>query len=84
MLTQIVNTMNVEQFCNLLKDELKEQSAVTAETNFKELENYGSLSAVLVMQLVEDHFDVKINPRGFRGITTVNDLVDAIGREKFS
>ena len=83
MLTQIVNTMNVEQFCNLLKDELKEQSAVTPETNFKELENYGSLSAVLVMQLVEDHFGVKINPRGFRSITTVNELVEAIGREKF-
>ncbi len=76
--------MNIEQFCSLLKDELKEEGNVTPETNFKELENYGSLSAVLILQLVEDQFGVKINPRSFRNIKTVNELVEAIGTEKFN
>lgn len=76
--------MNIEQFCDLLKRELNETAAITPETNFKELESYGSLSAVLVMQLVENQFDVKLNPRGFRNINTINDLVEAIGPEKFN
>ena len=76
--------MNINDFCELLKTELKEEGNLTVETNFKELENYGSLSAVVVLQLVEDQFQVTINPRGFRAIQTVNDLVEIIGKEKFS
>ena len=76
--------MTVNDFCELLKTELKEEGNLTVETNFKELENYGSLSAVVVLQLVEDQFQVTINPRGFRAIQTVNDLVEIIGKEKFS
>lgn len=75
--------MKVEQFCELLKSELNEEGTITSETNFKELENYGSLSAVAILQLVEDRFNVKLNPRGFRSINTVNDLMDAIGRDNF-
>lgn len=76
--------MNINDFCELLKTELKEEGTITPETHFKELENYGSLSAVVVLQLVEDHFQVTINPRGFRAIQTVNDLVEIIGKEKFA
>ncbi|WP_415325234.1 acyl carrier protein [Chryseobacterium sp. MMS23-Vi53] len=75
--------MKIEQFCDLLKQELNETTNITPETNFKELESYGSLSAVLVMQLVENQFDVKLNPRGFRSVNTISDLVEAIGSEKF-
>lgn len=76
--------MTLEEFCELIRTELKEESTINPATNFKELENYGSLSAVVILQLVEDKFDVKINPRGFRSVNTVNDLVDIIGVDKFS
>lgn len=76
--------MKIEEFCELIRTELKEESTINPTTNFKELENYGSLSAVVILQLVEDKFDVKINPRGFRSVNTVNDLVDIIGADKFS
>ncbi|MCY0969577.1 acyl carrier protein [Chryseobacterium wangxinyae] len=76
--------MDIGQFCNLVKEELKETAIITEETNFKELESYGSLSAVLILQLIENQFDVKLNPRGFRNINTINDLVEAIGSEKFN
>lgn len=76
--------MKIEQFCDLLKQELNEETAIKPETNFKELESYGSLSAVLVMKLVEEKFNIEINPRSFRNINTVNDIAEAIGREKFN
>lgn len=76
--------MKLEDFCELIGTELKEESIITPKTNFKELENYGSLSAVVILDLVEKQFNVKINPRGFRSIATIEDLVEAIGAEKFS
>ena len=75
--------MTKEQFLELIKTELKETGTIELDTNFKQLENYGSLSAVLILQLVEDNFDVKINPRSFRSINTINDLVNAIGENQF-
>ncbi|MBT2621788.1 MULTISPECIES: acyl carrier protein [Chryseobacterium] len=75
--------MKIEHFCELLKQELNEQTIITSDTNFKELESYGSLSAVLVMQLVENQFGVSLNPRSFRNINTIGDLTEAIGIEKF-
>lgn len=76
--------MKIEQFCELLKDELKEEGQIFPDTQFKELENYGSLSAVMILQMVENEFDVKLNPRDFRKVNTVNDLVEAIGIDKFN
>ncbi|ASK31534.1 hypothetical protein CEY12_16060 [Chryseobacterium sp. T16E-39] len=75
--------MKIEHFCELLQQELNEKTTITPDTHFKELESYGSLSAVLVMQLVENRFDVSLNPRSFRSINTIDDLVGAIGKEKF-
>ena len=77
-------SMTIEDFCELIRAELKEETVINPSTNFKELENYGSLSAVVILDLVEKSFDVKINPRGFRSINSVNDLVEVIGAEKFS
>lgn len=75
--------MKIEQFCDLIKEQLNEKTDLTPDTNFKNLESYGSLSAVLIQQLVEDQLGVKLNPRGFRSINTINELAETIGKEKF-
>ncbi|MCG7281461.1 phosphopantetheine-binding protein [Chryseobacterium taklimakanense] len=68
--------MTREEFCAVLKDELAEKTDITPETNFKNLDSYGSLSSVLVLQLIEDRLGVQLNPRNFRKIQTVNDIFD--------
>ncbi|MXS72219.1 hypothetical protein GSF70_13435 [Flavobacteriaceae bacterium W22] len=76
--------MNKQEFCNILQKELGEETTISPETNFKELDSFGSLSLVLVLQLVENQFDVKLNPRGFRSVQTVNDIANLVGPEKLS
>lgn len=76
--------MTKEAFCALLQEQLNETESITPETPFKELDSYGSLSSVVVLQLIEEHFQVKLNPRSFRNIKTVNDIVTEIGEDKFS
>ena len=68
--------MTREEFCAVLKDELAEKTDITPETNFKNLDSYGSLSSVRVLQLIEDRLGVQLNPRNFRKIQTVNDIFD--------
>lgn len=70
--------MSPEEFCEILKDNLNEATDIKVDTDFKNLESYGSLSAVLILQLVEDHFGVKLNPREFRKMNTVNDILNAV------
>ncbi|MGS0748146.1 acyl carrier protein [Halpernia sp. GG3] len=76
--------MTKEQFCEKLKEELGEISSISPETDFKNLESYGSLSAVLVLQLIENQFDIKLNPRSFRSLKTVNDIAESVGSDKLS
>lgn len=76
--------MTKEQFCEILQKELEEKNKITPETNFKELGSFGSLSMVMVLQLVENHFGVKINPRSFRSVKTVNDIADIVGSEELN
>lgn len=76
--------MTKEEFGTQLQQELKEETPITPETNFKDLDSYGSLSSVVVMQLIEETFGVKMNPRAFRNIKTVNDIAAEIGENKFA
>lgn len=72
--------MTKDEFCVLLKNELGESTEITPETNFKDLDSFGSLSSVLVLQLIEDKLGEKLNPRNFRNIKTVNDIAEATGK----
>ncbi|MDY6025141.1 acyl carrier protein [Bergeyella zoohelcum] len=76
--------MTKEEFCTLLQKELNETTTITPETNFKELDSYGSLTSLMVLQLVEDNLGLKLNPRSFRNIKTVNDIANEVGTDKMS
>lgn len=73
--------MTKEQFCELLRKELGEESKITPETNFKELSSFGSLTSILVLQLIENELGAVLNPRSFRSIKTVNDIADVVSPE---
>lgn len=68
----------------MLQQELGENEEITAETNFKDLDSYGSLSSVGIMDLIEKTFGIKLNPRSFRNIKTVNDIATEVGEDKLS
>lgn len=76
--------MTKEEFCEVLKNELGELTVINPDTNFKELDSFGSLSFVVVVQLIEDQFQIKVNPRDFRKVKTVNDIATTIGEDHFN
>ncbi|WP_312697192.1 acyl carrier protein [Sphingobacterium mizutaii] len=75
--------MDKNKFLELLKEELEIESDLTLTTNFKELEEWDSMTAMLLIGVVSNEFDFNLTGDDISEITTVQTLIDKIGAEKF-
>ena len=78
--------MKTKDFINELKDALEiedEDQEITLETNFKELEEYDSLSVLSIIAMIDKNLGKHIPSSGFVKVTTVNSLKDLIGKKHF-
>ncbi|WP_055436225.1 acyl carrier protein [Lacinutrix algicola] len=76
--------MKKQDFINELAEELEVESQVTAETVLKDLDEWDSMGAMILIGYVSDNFDVTLNADDIEALTTFQSLVDKIGVEKFS
>lgn len=76
--------MKKQDFINELAEELEVESLVTAETVLKDLDEWDSMGAMILIGYVSDNFDVTLNADDIEALTTFQSLVDKIGVEKFS
>lgn len=53
-------------------------SEIKAETVFKELEEWSSLTALSIIAMVDEEYDVKIKGDDIRNSQTVNDLFKVV------
>jgi acyl carrier protein len=69
---------------NLFIDQFAEQfdetdlSEFTAETDFKNLEEWSSLTALSVIAMIDNCFGVRINGDDIRSANTINDLFQIV------
>ena len=78
--------MKTENFIKELKDALEiedEDQEITLETNFKELEEYDSLSLLSIIAMIDKNFGKQIPSSDFVKVTTVNSLKGLIGKKHF-
>jgi acyl carrier protein len=76
--------MKTAVFISKLKDYLETQEEITPETNLNDLEDYDSLSALTIIALVDEEFNMTLNGNQIKSITSVKSLQELIGMEKFS
>lgn len=74
--------MNLEiskfvQNFELLLDEV-ESGSITPETRFRDLEEWSSLIALVVIAMVDEEYDIKLTGDNIRTSVTVKDLFDKI------
>jgi acyl carrier protein len=62
----------MKEFCHQLTVLLDQD--VSPGTNYRDIENWGSLSAVMVMGMIKDMYDVDITDSDIRNNKTVRDL----------
>lgn len=48
------------------------------ETNFRELDEWSSFTALCVMAMVEEEYDVQLNAAQMRQATTIQELFDIV------
>ncbi|QBR13591.1 acyl carrier protein [Sphingobacterium sp. CZ-2] len=76
--------MEIEKFLKLLVEELELESPLTVTTNLKELEEWDSMVAMMLIGAVSNEFDMTLSAKDIEEITTVQSLINKIGVEKFS
>ena len=72
--------MEIKEFIQNFADQFDdtETSVFTPETEFKELEEWSSLTALSVIAMIDEEYDVKIKGDDVRNSQTINELDDLV------
>ncbi len=76
--------MEIDFFINQFADQFDEtdSSDFAPDTNFKNLEEWSSLTALSVIAMVDFSFGVRINGDDIRSANTINDLFQIVISKK--
>ncbi len=76
--------MEIKEFIENFATQFDETdaSAFTAETKFRELDEWSSLIALSVIAMVDEEYDVRIKGDDIRGAQTINDLFNIVKERK--
>lgn len=66
----------IEKFAEIFDD--TEASTLTPQTNFRELDEWSSLSALGVMALADEEFDVELSGVEMKTANTIQELYELI------
>lgn len=66
----------IEKFAEIFDD--TDVSALTPETQFRELDDWSSLSALGVIALADEEFDVELSGNEIRKVNTIQELFELI------
>lgn len=69
----------IEKFAEIFDD--TDAATLSPETNFRELDEWSSLSALGVIALADEEFDVELSGNEMRQATTIQELFDLISKK---
>lgn len=78
--------MKTNDFINELKEALEiedEDQEITLETDLRYVEEYDSLSVLVIIAMIDKNFGKQISSADFAKATTVSSLMELIGKEHF-
>ena len=69
----------IEKFAEAV--EVEDASTLSANTEFRNLEEWSSLAYLSVIALMDEEFDVQIEMEDFKKLKTIQEVFDACTRE---
>ena len=77
-------TMNIEEFIENFAAQFDDtdEALFTAETKFKELDEWSSLTALSIIAMVDDEYDVIIKGNDILKAETIQDLFEIVQKKK--
>jgi acyl carrier protein len=76
--------MNKQEFISGLQEELELEVELNENTNLKELEDWDSMAAMILIGYVSNTFEMTLNADDIKDITTITSLIEKIGVGKFN
>lgn len=71
--------MDIKEFIEHFAEQFDElNSELTPETNFRQLEEWSSLVALLVITMVDEEYDIVLPPEEMRKTNTIQELFDLV------
>ena len=74
------NIMDIKNFVEKIAEQYDESEEIvfSPDTHFKELEEYSSLTALTIIAMVDEEYDVTLRGDEIRGCTTIEDLYKVV------
>ena len=76
--------MEKSVFLSRLQEELEFESKLEINTNIKDLDDWDSMAAMVLIGFVSDEFGMTLNADDIAAITTIESLIEKIGQDKFN
>jgi acyl carrier protein len=69
-----------EEFKDQLIAEFEDVDAsiISPDTNYREIKNWSSMHALIIIAFIDANFDVQINANDLKGSNTIKDLYDIV------
>jgi len=76
--------MTIEEFTKNLEQELEdiELGTLTPQTNYRDLKNWSSMYALIIIAFVDFNFDITLNGNDLKSTQTVSDLYNLVKSKK--
>ncbi|MFT5884029.1 MAG: acyl carrier protein [Arcticibacterium sp.] len=73
--------MNSEEFIQLFAEQFDETevSEFHPKTSFRELEEWDSMVALMVIAMIDEEYNVKVSGDDIRNSATIQDLINVVG-----
>lgn len=71
------------EFVKGIEESLETSSPISKETNIQELEEWDSLTAMVLVNFVNESFGKKMKPLDLQNMTNIDSLMKIIGLENF-
>ena len=76
--------MDISEFVTLFADQFMNpnETDFSPETKFHELSGWSSMTALMVIAMIEDNFGTTVPSEVIRNVETIQDLFDAVQKSK--
>lgn len=76
--------ITVEEFTTQLSAEFEdvEPGSVLPDTNYRDIKNWSSMYALIIIAFVDANFDVQLNAEDLKNTQTVRDLYNVVCQRK--
>lgn len=76
--------MKTNEFILGLAEELEIETTLENTTNLKDLDEWDSMTAMVLIGYISNEFSITLNADDLKEITTIDSLIERIGLDKFN